>query len=320
VKNSLLAVSKTNPATWWLLGLGFAVCASLSKNQIVLLIVSAISMFFVWLFREESSWSKSITFYLRLALIVIFIRIIFRIIFNLEVDPINPLISLPAISFDLGNGISFHLLGSMSGLSFNAALTDGLRLSAIILSVGMASSLANPRKLLKATPGALYEVATAISIALNLAPQLISSINRVRRARSLRGQSKGIRAIPGIVIPVLEDTIDQSMSLAASMSARGFGRRGTQTKSQQRLARFIGLLAVACLAIGTFLLLVSPEDLQVDLLIIIFGLLSAFLYIRLSSLGQTRTKYTKQPWRIGDFIWLGLISVALASFVSGVIL
>ncbi len=298
--------------------MSFTVCASLTKNQIILLSISAISMAFVWLFREEASWSKSISFYLRLALIVIFIRVVFRMIFNLEADLDNPLITLPRLTFDFGNGFSFQLLGSISALSFNAALTDGLRLSAIILSIGMASSLANPRKLLKATPGALYEVATAISIALNLAPQLISSIKRVRRARSLRGQSKGIRAIPGIVIPVLEDTIDQSMSLAASMSARGFGRKGKKTRVQQTLTRLLGLLAVACLAIGTFLLLVSPENLQLDLGLTIFGLIAAFLYIRMSSLGESRTKYINQRWRIGDICWIGFIVAALAGSFSGV--
>jgi len=285
----------------------------------VLLAIAMVAMIFVWLFREEASWSKSIKFYLRLAVAVILIRIVFRIVFNLETNPANPFLVLPAISINLGNSLSIQLFGSISALSFGAALTDGLRLAAIILSIGMATSLANPRKLLKSTPGALYEVATAISIALNLAPQLITSINRVRRARSLRGQSKGIRAIPGIVIPVLEDTIDQSMSLAASMSARGFGRRGKKTKSQQLLTRTLGLVSVASIAIGVFLLLITPETVQLDLGLTLFGLIAAFLYIRMSSLGQTRTNYIKQPWKLGDFTWLLLISILLIASFGGVI-
>ena len=298
--------------------MSFVFAASLAHNQIVLLALAICSMILVWLFRAEASWSKSIKFYIRLALAVILIRLLFRIIFNLETDPENPLLVLPSISIDLGNSTTFHLLGAISALSFNAALTDGLRLASIILAIGMASSLANPRKLLKSTPGALYEIATAISIALNLAPQLITSINRVRRARSLRGQSKGIRAIPGIVIPVLEDTIDQSMSLAASMSARGFGRKGKNTKLQQGLTRLLGLIAVACLAIGVFLLLVTPESVIWDLTLVGGGLVAAFLYIGMSSLRQTRTNYIKQPWRLGDLTWIAVTVALVFVSVSGV--
>ena len=174
----------------------------------------------------------------------------------------------------------------------------------------MANSLANPRKLLKSTPGALYEIATAISIAINLAPQLIASLGRVRRARSLRGQSKGIKAITGIVIPVLEDTIDQSMGLAASMSARGFGRKGNRSNFQVIGARLLAFAAICLIITGSALLLFSPDQQSVHLVVIALGLFAAAISVKLSSARATITRYRKEPWRIGDLVIL-LISTLL---------
>ncbi len=302
-----------------MLGLAFAISASLTVNPLTLFGLGALSMLFVLAFRDQSPWSRSVVFYIRLAGIVIAIRLLFRIIFNLESDPANPLLVLPEVNLGLGDLVTMHLFGSISAESLQAALTDGLRLAAIILAIGMANSLANPMKLLKSTPGALYEIATAISIAINLAPQLISSLNRVRRARGLRGQSKGIKALPGLVIPVLEDTIDQSMTLAASMSARGFGRKGTQSKARLTLTRFTGLAGLVLIAVGAFLLILSPSNQVLDLSITVAGLLSTVIYIKMSALGSLRTRYLVQKFRTGDYAIYVIAALLLALAFSGVL-
>ncbi len=302
-----------------MLGLAFAISASLTVNPLTLSVLGALSMLFVLAFRDQSPWSRSVVFYIRLAGIVIAIRLLFRIIFNLESDPANPLLVLPEVNLGLGDLVTMHLFGSISAESLQAALTDGLRLAAIILAIGMANSLANPMKLLKTTPGALYEIATAISIAINLAPQLIASLNRVRRARGLRGQSKGIKALPGLVIPVLEDTIDQSMTLAASMSARGFGRKGTQSKARLTLTRFTGLAGLVLIAVGAFLLILSPTNQVLDLSITVAGLLSTVIYIKMSALGSLRTRYLVQKFRTGDYAIYLIAALLLALAFSGVL-
>jgi len=317
VKSNPFSSAKTNPATWWLLGLSLAITASLSANPLVLLTISIASMILVRVCRDQSPWAKSIKFYLQLATAVVVIRILFRIIFNLEVEPADPLFSLPALEVSLGFGSTLQLFGPISSASFMAAVTDGLRLATIILAIGMANSLANPRKLLRVTPGALYEVATAISISINLAPQLITSLNRVRRARGLRGQSKGLKSLPGIVIPVLEDTIDQSMALAASMSARGFGRRGQVSKLRMASTRFAGLAALTSITVGIALLLISPSSQGLDLMLLVLGLVAAVLYIKLSAIGASRTRFRKEPWRLADFTLLAIAVLLLGIAFSG---
>jgi energy-coupling factor transport system permease protein len=316
IKNISSSV-KTHPLTWWLLAIAFIISASMSTSSIYLFTIASFSLLLVWVFRERASYAKSIGFYLRLALAVVFIRIIFRIIFNMETDANNPLIVLPALTIRFNESFVMQLLGPISRESFIFALTDGLRLAAIVLAVGMASSLANPRKLLRSTPGALYEIASAVSIAINLAPQLITSLNRVKKARSLRGQSKGIKTLPGLVIPVLEDSIDQTMSLAASMSSRGFGRRGNHSKLRTILIRLCGFMASLLLSFGVFLLLVSPENQLLDWSLLTSGVLCVFLYIKMSALGANRTKYRKEPWHLADLVVLSLaLAVFLTSFMG----
>lgn len=272
----------------------------------------------VRLCRDESPWARSIRFYLILGFVVVVLRVLFRVVFNLADARTDIFLSLPSISIDLGFGNTLHLLGAISVLSMNAALVDGLRLAAIILAIGMANSLANPRKLLRATPGALYEIATAISIAINLAPQLITSLNRVRRSRGLRGHSKGIKAIPGIVIPVLEDTIEQSMQLAASMSARGFGRRGNRTTKNVLITRITTFLALTFVVAGVAMLLISNASQLVDLSVLVTGFVFAFISFKLSSGRVNRTQYIVLRWQLGDAVVLALGALVLLSAFAGV--
>jgi len=316
--NHLLSAGRIHPGAWWLAGISLALSASLSSNLLVLLGICALAMLTVRLCRDESPWARSIRFYLILGFVVVVLRVLFRVVFNLADARTDIFLSLPSISIDLGFGNTLHLLGAISVLSMKAALVDGLRLAAIILAIGMANSLANPRKLLRATPGALYEIATAISIAINLAPQLITSLNRVRRSRGLRGHSKGIKAIPGIVIPVLEDTIEQSMQLAASMSARGFGRRGNRTTKNVLITRITTFLALTFIVAGVAMLLISNASQLVDLSVLVTGFVFAFISFKLSSGRVNRTQYIVLRWQLGDAVVLALSALVLISAFAGV--
>jgi energy-coupling factor transport system permease protein len=173
----------------------------------------------------------------------------------------------------------------------------------------MANTLANPRKLLKNTPGALYEVATAISVAINLAPQLIESIQRVRRSRGLRGRNKGVGVFASIVIPALEDTMDRSLALAASMDARGFGRRGNLSIGTLRLVRSLSFGSAVTLAIGAYLLVAASELVFVATVLIAVSLIAIAIVIRITSRQSVRTSYRKLRFGLVDW---SLIAAALA--------
>ncbi len=105
-------------------------------------------------------------------------------------------------------------------------------------------------------PGALYELGVAVTVSLSVAPQLVQSVQRVHRARRLRaGQTKGLRALRGIVVPVLEDALERSLRLAAAMDSRGYGRAGTATPRSRRATGALMLLGMCGLCAGAYGLL-----------------------------------------------------------------
>ncbi|MEY4310939.1 MAG: hypothetical protein RLZ71_865 [Actinomycetota bacterium] len=306
--------SNLHPATWWLLGLCIATVASLGNSHLVELGCIAASVAVILLCREDAPWSRSVRFYVGLGIFVLVVRVAFRVLFNSSNPSDATALHLPA--FDLGG---IRLLGNVSWHSLEISSLDGLRLAAIIIAIGMANSLANPKRLLKSTPGALYEIATAMTVAINLAPQLVESLQRVRRARALRGRSKGVKTLAGLVIPVLEDTLDQSLSLAASMDARGFGRRGKLTRSQLLASRALALGGLTFLVIASYLLLATADQTATAVGILCLGLLSIAWNIHLASKRNLRTRFRRMPLGGKDYLVgaLGLAAVA-TTLIAGI--
>lgn len=306
---------RIHPATWWLLGGTLALLAGSATNLVAPIVVACLAVFSILMFRENATWTRSLGFYLSLAGIVIAVRLAFRIVFSFSEPGAAVAIALPRLRLNFGFS-SFEFLGDVSWNSIYGALLDGSRLAAIILAVAVATTLANPRKLLKSAPGALYEIATSVSVAINLAPQLIESFTRVRRARQLRGKSKRTSQLAGIVIPVLEDTLDRSLLLAASMDARGFGRRGLQSPRELLLARSLGLLGLLLNLFGIFILL-SGFGSYVAFALIAVGLASAAISVRITSRRKVRTNLVKQSRTSIDYLIVAVLVALLAANFAG---
>jgi energy-coupling factor transport system permease protein len=308
--------SHASPLTWWLLAITMAIIAGVSQSALTQILICVAALVTILLFREEAPWSRSVRFYLFLAGFVVIARVLFRIVFNIQ-NPDDPTaLNLPGLSVNLGFGPPVELFGAVGTQALTGGATDGLRLAAIIVSIGMASSLANPRTLLKSTPSALYEIASAISVAINLAPQMISSLQRVQKARSLRGRSKGLGSMAGTVIPVLEDAIDSSLSLAASMDSRGFGRRGNLSKTLIVSARLSSLMAVGFLSIGSFTMLVGQTQ-TLGWVLIAIGIIASFATVRINSKSQIRTSHEPSKFQFFDVMILSLSGVLLVAAILG---
>lgn len=311
-----ITASSASPVSWWLLAITMAIVAGVSQSAFTQIVICAAALVAILIFREEAPWSRSVKFYLFLAGFVVVARVLFRIVFNIQ-NPEDPIaLDLPGFSINLGFGPPVEIFGAVGVQALIGGATDGLRLAAIILSIGMASSLANPRTLLRSTPSALYEIASAISVAINLAPQMISSLQRVRKARSLRGRSKGLGSMAGTVIPVLEDAIDSSLSLAASMDSRGFGRRGNLSKALIVGARLSSLLAVGFLSVGSFALLVGQTQ-TMGWLLIAVGIVASFATIRINSKSQIRTRFEPVKFQLFDAVLSALSAVLLVGAFMG---
>lgn len=291
---------RLTPVTWWTIGISIAWLAGMAYSVPFLASLVLSAALGILVLAPTETRIGTLRLYGTMAALVILVRVAFRIVFNVPSFE-NTALHLPLIEFQVF-GAAVTMLGPVSSASLVAGLTDGLRLAAIILGIGFSASVANPRKLIRSAPSVLYEFATAAAIAINLAPQLIFSLNRIRRARSLRGSSSGLRNLHGLLIPLLEDTLQRSLELAASMDARGFGRRGPMRIRAIYATRVAAATGTILLGVFCYLLLATTYPIWIPVAIGLLALACLAVSAKLAGLHRVRTRLVLVPTTTLDWM------------------
>lgn len=300
-----------HPAAWWVWALGLATAATATLNPALLVLLVLVAGVTVAARRGDHPWSRAFRLYLLVGLVIVVLRVVVRILFGSGLGG-TELLWLPRVPLpDWAAGIS--LLGPVTRESLLAGLYDGMRLATLVICVGAANALANPKRLLKTLPPALYEIGTAVVVAVTLLPQLADSLRRVRAARRLRGVPGGrVARLRGVVVPVLEDALERSLTLAAGMDARGYGRSGALTRGRRSTTGALLLLGLLGLCVGTYALL----DLTAPRWLAVVGLVGgiALATLGLWSAGRRvhRTRYRPDPWALPETA-VALSGVAVAA-------
>src|SRR3954463_9146351 len=222
-----------HPVAWWVWAMGLAVAASFTTNPFVLLLLVGVAWLVVVLRRSDQPWGQSFRIYVWLGVAIVVIRVAFRLVFGGWFGG-RVLLDLPSVPLpDWVAGIT--LLGPVYAQAVLFALYDGLRLATIVICVGAANSLANPKRLLRSVPPALYEIGTALVVAVTVLPKLADSARRVRAAQQLRaGETGRVAGLRRFLVPVLEDALERSLALAAGMDTRGYGRASGAPAAERR--------------------------------------------------------------------------------------
>ena len=306
-----------HPIAWWTWAIGLATAASLTTNPLLLLLIMGSATVVVMARRSGHPYGRSFRLYVLLALITVVMRVVFRLVFGGQ-EIGNVLLDLPEIPLPSW-AAGVRLLGPVTSEALLAGLYDGLRLAAIILCVGAANSLANPKRLLASVPPALYEIGTALVVAVTIFPQLADSARRVRAAQALRGgATSGVGRLRRFLVPVLEDALERSLALAAGMDTRGYGRSGGASPGERRLTGALLLLALTGICVGTYAWLdpTAPRVLALPMLgvgavVAVLGLVSAGRRVQ-------RTRYRPDPWRTPELVTVGtgLVVAVLGWYVG----
>lgn len=305
-----------HPGAWWLWAIGLAVAVSQTTNPIVLLLALSAVTLVVMARRTSSPWARAFRLYVILGVVIIVLRVVLHVLVGLKWGDV---VVLPLPTIDLpGWTAGIDLLGTVRLEGLLASVFEGLRLAAMILCVGAANALADPKRLLAALPGALQEIGTAIIVAISVAPQLAESVRRVHRARLLRGDGvRGIRAFGRVAMPVLEDTLERSLALAASMDSRGYGRRGETSAARYRATGALMLGSLLGMAVGSYGLLDATSPGWVGAPVLLLGVVLGVVGLASGSTAVTRTTYRPAPWRLAETLTAGSgVVVAAAGLAS----
>ena len=141
------------------------------------------------------------------------------------------------------------VFGTVDVSSIAYAALEGLRLATILIIFGTFNAVTDPFGVVRLAPRRFHEPALAAALALSISPRMVSAVQRVREAQRLRGiRVAPLRSLPALAVPVLETGMEEALTLAESMDARGHGR-GTRTRYRpQPWTRTTVLVVVAAAA------------------------------------------------------------------------
>jgi energy-coupling factor transport system permease protein len=147
------------------------------------------------------------------------------------------------------------LFGPVVPGSVVAAALEGMRLAALLAIFGAFNAVTDPFGVVRLAPRRFHEPALAAALALSIAPRTIASVHRVREAQAIRGLPVAhVRGLPSLAVPVLATGLEEAMTLAESMDARGHGRgRRTRYRPSRWTPAAIAVVVAGAVAATTFL-------------------------------------------------------------------
>ncbi|MFD0267406.1 energy-coupling factor transporter transmembrane protein EcfT [Streptomyces sp. NPDC127106] len=299
---------------WWLWALGLATAASRTTNPLLLGLVVAVAGYVVAARRTAAPWARSYAAFLKLGLFVIGLRLLFSVLLGSPIPGTHVLVTLPEIPLPAwAQGI--RLGGRVTAEQLVFAFYDGAKLAALLVCVGAANALANPARLLKSLPAALYEAGVAVVVAMTFAPNMVADVARLRTARRLRGRpTGGVKAVLQIGLPVLEGALERSVAVAASMDARGYGRTAQVPPVVRHTTTVLTLGGLLGMCAGTYGLL-AAEGAAYGLPVLLVGLALALAGLRLGGRRSVRTRYRPDRWGVRAWLVAGSGAAVAAALV-----
>jgi energy-coupling factor transport system permease protein len=291
----------THPGAWWVWALGLAAAAGRTTNPLLLGLIVAVAGWVVARRRPDAPWARSYAVFLRLGLVVIAFRVVFAALFGGGYGS-HVLVTLPELPLpDWAAGVSIG--GPLTSEELLLAVYQGAVLATMLACVGAANSLANPSRLLTSVPSALYEIGVAVVVAMTFAPQMVGDVARVRTARRLRGRpTRGVRALSGSVMPVLEGSLERAVDLAAAMDSRGYGRVGPVPAGVRRSAGALLLLGLVGVCLGAYGLLDGGTRGALSLPLLAVGVTAGVVGMLLAGRRSVRTRYRPDPWALPEWL------------------
>jgi len=326
-----------HPGAWWIWSLLVASAALRTTNVIVLALVIAVSTQVVVARSDPGSpWSRTQRYVLSFAVVIGVLRLGLVAAFAPR-TPGTVLLTLPTL--DLPTWMAGVTVGGpVTTGAMLTGIVESMRLIALLAAFTVPPSLVSPHRTVRALPDGVAELGVITTVALTVTPAAAEHVRRLAETRRLRGRPhRGLRGLKGSITAVLEGSFDHSLTLAASMDARGYGGRrpgedpGTRRTAAALLIAAVvvaslgafvllnpggsRLIGVGAMALGAFVLLNPGGSRLIGVGAMALGALFVTLALRGASTRSTRTRYRQMPWTRSDWI---LVVGGIAVLLGGI--
>jgi len=270
---SRVTTSSFHPLTWWLWAVLLATTLLLANTRAISVAIVTSTLVLALSMQRQTAGFYTFRWALRFAVIAFSFRMFIAIFIGVPM-PGRTIFTLPQLQLpDFLVGI--RIGGPVTTQRLLSGFDEAVLLVALILIFATANALSNPHSLLRILPQRFYGLGLAGVISTSVAPQAARGIERVRSARRLRGQSShGIRSWRGVALPVLEDSLERSIDLAAGLESRGYGYFPRPTRYRPETWKFRDTLAISGGLYGLVIVIASPSSMIVAPILVALFLLT----------------------------------------------
>lgn len=202
----------------WLLAISAFVLLTSNPLYITLALLAAAG---AYLAVRDTPKGRAMTPFVLLGLALAVLSVPFNLLTGSTGDA--TLVELPSLTFpDWLGGVT--LGGEATAEALVAAGTRALSIATLVLAAAAFNGGVDHFRLLRLAPPGLSHVMLVFTIAALVVPQGFAQAKAVAEGRRLRGRpGRGLRAVPALVLPVLQGALERSLQRAESLDARGFG-------------------------------------------------------------------------------------------------
>jgi energy-coupling factor transport system permease protein len=237
------------------------------------------------------------------------------------------LLSIPftALTAHYGDLVVFRLPshwpivgGPITGEAIIYGFTGGLSLIALLLVFAAFNVAVDQGRLLRMTPGFVYQAGVVAAIAIAFVPQMFSTWQSIREAQQVRGHRvRGIRDTLPLILPLLITALERAMQLAESMEARGFGGQAVAGGSAFRVRSQIAMiLCLLLLGVGFGGTAFWPDAAMVNGTLLAAGAVLLFWTLWVQGKRVRRSRYRRWRWGRSDRVVLVTSAIAAVGWAA----
>lgn len=215
-----LASGPLHPGAWlaWLAGGCAAVFLTSNPLYLSLGLLAATG---VYVAVRDTAKGRALTPFVALGLGLAALSVPFNVLTGSSGPSV--IMTAPSLTFPGWLG-SVTLGGPVTGEALVTATNRALGIAVLVALAGAFNASIDHFRLVRMTPRALSQLMLSLTVAIVVVPQSLAQARAVAEAQRMRGRpARGLRALPGLLLPTLHGALERSVQRAESLDARGFG-------------------------------------------------------------------------------------------------